>query len=77
MQHPRPEELARRQAQRATDRILRDADVRERTGLSRTTRWRLNRRGKFPAAVPLTERAIGWRESEIAAWIDARSPKAE
>jgi prophage regulatory protein len=56
------------------DRILRDSEVRERTGLSRTTRWRLIKAGKFPAPVRLTEHAVGTRESELNAWVAARLP---
>src|SRR3954467_3428739 len=51
---------------------LRDAEVRNRTGLSRTTRWRLVRAGKFPKPVRLTEHAIGWRESAIEEWLASR-----
>jgi prophage regulatory protein len=54
------------------DRILREDEVRDRTGLSRTTRWRLIRTEKFPKPVKLTEHAIGWRESSIEAWLASR-----
>jgi predicted DNA-binding transcriptional regulator AlpA len=55
--------------------ILRTADVVRRTGLSRTTLWRLERQGEFPARVRLGLNSVGWREDEIAQWIDAR-PRA-
>jgi prophage regulatory protein len=58
------------------DRILRDPEVGKRTGLSRTTRWRMIRKGTFPQPVLITERAIGWRETDIQLWIDEREPKA-
>ncbi|HEY1129953.1 MAG TPA: AlpA family phage regulatory protein [Roseateles sp.] len=51
------------------------AKVRERTGLSRSTIYRLISRGAFPGAVQLTTRAIGWRKVDIDAWLKAR-PKA-
>jgi prophage regulatory protein len=54
------------------DRILRDAEVRTLTGLSRTTRWRLIRAKKFPAPVKLTDFAVGWRESAIVGWLSSR-----
>ena len=63
-------EASERQISR--DRILRDAEVRVRTGLSRTTRWRLIKDEKFPKPVKLTEHAIGWRESSIDAWLASR-----
>jgi len=65
-------EGARRAEQSAHDRIVREAETLQRTGLSRTTRWRLAKAGKFPKPVSITDSAIGWRESEIEAWIAAR-----
>ena len=52
--------------------ILRTADVIRRTGLSRTTLWRLERQGDFPERVRLGLNSVGWREEEIARWIDTR-----
>ncbi len=52
--------------------ILREAEVRRRTSLARSTRWTLEREGRFPKRVRLTGRAVGWRSSEITAWIRAR-----
>jgi prophage regulatory protein len=72
LQHFSTNEQERRAAQSRRDRILRDAEVRDRTGLSRTTRWRLVRADKFPKPVRLTEHAIGWRESAIEAWLASR-----
>ena len=53
-------------------RILRLSEVQARTGLSRTTiyEWRLTAR--FPWAVPLGPRSVGWIESEIEKWIRER-----
>ncbi|WP_404292119.1 helix-turn-helix transcriptional regulator [Microvirga sp. RSM25] len=55
------------------NRILRESEVRECTGLSRTTRWRLIRSNKFPAPVHISDHAVGWKESDIQAWIEART----
>ena len=52
--------------------ILRTAAVIRLTGLSRTTLWRLERQGDFPERVRLGLNSVGWREEEIARWIDAR-----
>jgi len=68
----RQQAIRRRQVQSIHDRILRDDEVRERTGISRTTRWRLIKVEKFPKPVKLTEHAIGWRESSIDAWLASR-----
>jgi prophage regulatory protein len=50
-------------------RILREAEVREVTGLSRSARWRLTREGRFPAPIKLTDYATGWDSEEIQSWI--------
>lgn len=54
------------------DRIVRIGEVQKLTGLSRTTIWRYEKTGNFPARVPLGPSAVGWRLSEIEAWISAR-----
>ena len=71
-----PKELAGSQQQPRSDRILRDAEVRNRTGLSRTTRWRLIKAGRFPAPLRLTEHAVGWRETAIDEWLTSRTSAA-
>ena len=62
----------RNERTRAPTRILRLPEVKARTGLSRTTiyRWRLA--GRFPEAVPLGTRCVGWIESELEAWMGER-----
>jgi prophage regulatory protein len=49
--------------------------VREATALSRTELYRRIRSGDFPKPVAIGLRAVAWRESDIQAWIAARSPK--
>src|SRR3954453_13172880 len=53
-------------------RILRAAEVEVRTGLGDAQRTKLERAGDFPARVALSERRVGWIESEIDAWIRNR-----
>lgn len=50
------------------DRFLKRADVEAATGLSRSAIYRLMEAGEFPRSIPVTSRAVVWRESEIAAW---------
>lgn len=57
------------------ERSLRRRDVEARTGLSRSTIYAMMTQGTFPKPVRLGARAVGWPESEIAAWLEAR--KAE
>lgn len=58
------------------DRILRWPEVKEQTGLSRTTAWREVRSGRFPSPVKLTDHAIGWRQSDLDAWLASRPKSA-
>ena len=51
------------------DKIIRSKGVQEVIGLSRTTIWRLERKGKFPARVSLTASNVGWRLTEVQEWI--------
>ena len=38
------------------------------SGVSRVTRWRWIRAGKFPAPVQLGVNSVGWRGSDLIAW---------
>ena len=55
---------------RAPTRILRLPEVQARAGLSRTTIYRWRVAGRFPQAVPLGTRNVGWIESELEEWIE-------
>jgi prophage regulatory protein len=54
------------------ERILRQPEVEGRTGLSRTTIWRLERAGDFPPRRRVLSNTIGWLESEVETWIAER-----
>jgi prophage regulatory protein len=53
-------------------RFLRRVEVEHRTGFKRAHIYTLMRAGKFPQAVRLGVRAVGWDSSEIEQWIEAR-----
>ena len=53
-------------------RILHLPQVIERTGLSRTSIYMAISEGRFPKPIHLTERAVGWIDSEIDDWISQR-----
>ena len=55
------------------DRFLREPEVKRKSGLSRSTRWRLERIGEFPRRRRISANAVGWLESELDAWIAARA----
>ena len=57
-------------------KILRTPEVTNITGLSRTTLWRLERRGDFPRRIRLSPNSTGWLESEIEGWIESRPRKS-
>jgi prophage regulatory protein len=54
------------------ERILRLPEVMKNSGLSRSSVYNQIRDGFFPRPVLLGKRAVGWRESEVAAMISAR-----
>lgn len=54
------------------ERILRLEEVTKMVGLSRTTLWRMERKGEFPARVPLSSRSVGWRFADIDRWMRER-----
>ncbi|WP_338012262.1 AlpA family transcriptional regulator [Pseudomonas mandelii] len=53
-------------------RILRMKMVVEITGLARSTVYKYIAEGIFPKPIPLGGRSVGWVESEVFAWIQAR-----
>lgn len=54
------------------DRLVRLPAVRERTALSKTTIYALMKDGRFPACVRVGLRAVAWRESQLAEWMESR-----
>lgn len=56
-----------------TPSFERIAAVTARTGVPRSTLYRLIKQGRFPAPVKLSERSSAWRSSDVDAWIADRS----
>lgn len=52
--------------------IARPRDLPGITGLSKTTCWRLERSGDFPKRIQLSAGAVGYRTSELLAWVESR-----
>ena len=52
--------------------ILRLAQVKARTGLSRTTIYELIKAGEFPGPIGISARSVGWVESEIDSWLSGK-----
>ena len=53
-------------------RMLRLPEVIRKTALSRSQIYRLIGMGDFPRQIPLSERAAGWIEEEVEAWLRTR-----
>lgn len=62
---------------RSTDsgkvRVLRWPAVKERVQLSRSHVDKMVRAGRFPQPIKLSERALGWLESDVVQWIRDRA----
>ncbi|MCZ4354847.1 AlpA family phage regulatory protein [Roseovarius aestuarii] len=56
--------------------IKRRPDVERIIGLSRSTLYAMMAEGAFPKPIKLGKRAVGWREADIAAWLDSRAQDA-
>ena len=54
------------------ERILRLKDAEQIAGISRWTINDLEREGKFPQRIAITENVFGYRGHEVLAWRDAR-----
>ena len=55
-----------------TPQILRLPEVSRQTGLPRSTIYALLAKNEFPLPVKLSQRSVGWVESEIITWIEDR-----
>ncbi len=53
--------------------ILRLPSVLQITGLSRSTIYAMMAEGIFPKPIKLGKRAVGWKDTDVAAWVDDRA----
>jgi prophage regulatory protein len=59
------------------DRFIGEAECARLSGLSRSTRWRAERKGMFPQRRVLTEGGrVGWLLSEVLAWSASRPTRS-
>lgn len=56
----------------SASRLLRVPEVLSRTGLSRTSLWRLEKAGQFPARRRISANAVGYLSDEVDAWLRER-----
>ncbi len=55
------------------NKLIRLPQVRELTGLGRSTLYARIKSGGFPAPVNIGVRAVAWRADAVIAWIDSRT----
>ena len=67
-----PPQAPAKQSNDTQDRILRAHEVKQIVGISRSTIWRLERKGQFPARLPLGTGSVGWLKSDIESWVNSR-----
>lgn len=65
-QTPKPEPHS---TGKTTTKLLRLAEVTERTGLGKTKIYELQKVGRFPMRVRVTSTAVRWVDSEVEAWV--------
>lgn len=56
------------------NRIVREKECRKITGLCRTTRFLMEKDGKFPSRVKISARAVGWKLSDLQEWARDAKP---
>jgi len=53
-------------------KILRYPKLKEMVTLSRSQIWRLERAGRFPKRIQISDNSVGWDEADIEEWLQAR-----
>ena len=59
------------------DRLLTIKQIAAETGISRSTIYRLTRKGVFPKPIPIRDRGKRWPESAIKVWLAGLKASAE
>lgn len=54
------------------DRFLRRYDMLSMVGVPQSTVYLMMQRGEFPRSYQISRRLVGWKKSEIAAWMASR-----
>lgn len=57
-------------------RIIRLAEVKSKTGMSRSSIYERVKDGTFPSTIKITNHAVGWIEQEVDDWIAQRIAKS-
>ncbi|CAA2140296.1 hypothetical protein HYPP_01869 [Hyphomicrobium sp. ghe19] len=54
------------------ERVLRAKAVQDRIGCGNSKFYELLKAGEFPPGIRIGSRSVGWRESQVEAWIASR-----
>ena len=54
------------------DRIVKEAERKQLTTISRSQAWVQEQKGLFPKRVKLSQNSVGWRLSDLLEWIESR-----
>jgi prophage regulatory protein len=52
--------------------ILNRKEIKVLTNLGNTTLWRLEKEGRFPSKVQLSNGRVGWKRDDVMEWIETR-----
>jgi len=52
--------------------FYRKPELKQQTGLSDSTIWRMEKAGQFPKRKQITSRLVGWLRSEVDEWVKSR-----
>lgn len=55
------------------EEVIRFNALRQIVSLSRSTIWRMERAGTFPARRQLSGMSVGWLKSEVEKWVQSRA----
>ena len=58
-------------------KIIRPTQLANQLGVSKSTLWRLEKSGELPKRVTISERIVGWRESDIEEWLEKKQNSGE
>lgn len=51
-------------------KIIRNDELAQELGVSKTTLWRMQQRNELPRPLKLSKRLTGWRRSQIEKWLE-------
>jgi len=53
-------------------KLIRYPKLKEKVPLSRSQIWRLEKAGKFPKRIQISDNSVGWDEADIEGWLQSR-----